>query len=58
MALGARPADVLAAVLGRGMRLTLAGVAVGVAATLAVARLAASLLVHVSASVRVAEPRE
>jgi putative ABC transport system permease protein len=50
MALGARPADVLAAVMWRGMRLTLAGVAIGVAGTLAVARLAAGLLVHVSAS--------
>jgi predicted permease len=50
MALGAKPADVLAAVLWRGMRLTLMGVAIGVAAAVAVARLAASLLVHVSAT--------
>ena len=50
MALGARPADVLALVMRRGMRLTLVGVAIGVAAALAVTRLAASLLVHVSAT--------
>src|SRR5271165_5432686 len=50
MALGARPADVLALVVGRGMRLTLVGVAIGVVAALAVTRLASSLLVHVSAT--------
>lgn len=50
MALGARPADVLALVLRRGMRLMLYGVAIGVVASLAVTRLAASLLVHVSAT--------
>ena len=46
----ARPADVLALVVRRGMRLTLFGVAIGVVAALAVTRLAASLLVHVSAT--------
>jgi ABC-type antimicrobial peptide transport system permease subunit len=50
MALGARPTDVLVLVVRRGMRLTLAGVAIGVAVALAVTRLAASLLVHVSAT--------
>jgi len=50
VALGARPADVVALMVGRGMRLTLAGVAIGVAAAVAVTRLAASLLVHVSAT--------
>ena len=50
MALGARPADVLALVVRRGMRLTLFGVAIGVVAALAVTRLAARLLVHVSAT--------
>jgi predicted permease len=50
MALGARPMDVLALVLRRGMSLTLLGVAIGVAVALAVTRLAASLLVHVSAT--------
>jgi len=50
MALGARPADVLALVLGRGLRMTLLGVAIGVVAALATTRLAASLLVHVSAT--------
>jgi putative ABC transport system permease protein len=37
-------------VLGRGTRLTLLGVAIGVVAALAVTRLAASLLVHMSAT--------
>jgi predicted permease len=50
MALGARPRDVLAMTVGQGMRLTLIGLAVGVVAALAVTRLVASLLVHVSAS--------
>jgi predicted permease len=50
MALGARPADVLALVMRRGLLLTLFGVAIGVVAALAVTRLAASLLVHVSAT--------
>jgi len=40
MPLGARPADVLALVLGRGTRLTLLGVVIGVVAALAVTRLA------------------
>ncbi|MGA2182015.1 MAG: ABC transporter permease [Bryobacteraceae bacterium] len=50
MALGARPADVLALVMRRGLLLTLFGVGIGVVAALAVTRLAASLLVHVSAT--------
>jgi predicted permease len=50
MALGAQPADVLTLVVRRGMGLTLAGVAIGMAASVAVTRLAASLLVHVSAT--------
>ena len=50
MALGARPADVLALVVRRGMRLTVVGVAIGVVGALAVTRLAGSLLVHVSAT--------
>jgi predicted permease len=50
MALGARPRDVWAMTVGQGMRLTLIGLAVGVVAALAVTRLVASLLVHVSAS--------
>jgi predicted permease len=50
MALGARPAEVLALVMRRGLRLTLFGVVIGVVAALAVTRLAGSLLVHVSAT--------
>jgi len=50
MALGAQPADVLALVVRRGMSLTLAGLFIGVAAALAVMRLAASQLVQVSAT--------
>jgi putative ABC transport system permease protein len=41
---------VLVLVVQRGMRLTLCGVAIGVAVALAVTWLAASLLVHVSAT--------
>jgi predicted permease len=50
MALGARPSDVLALVMRRGLLLTLFGVAIGVVGALALTRLAASLLVHVSAT--------
>jgi predicted permease len=50
MALGAQPADVLVLVMRRGVLLTVLGVAIGVVAALAVTRLAASLLVHVSAT--------
>ena len=47
MALGARSADVLKLVLGQGLKLALAGVAIGVAASLALARFLASLLFQV-----------
>lgn len=50
MALGAQRADVLALVVRRGMRMTCAGLAIGVAAALAVMRLASSQLVQVSAA--------
>ncbi|MDQ2843459.1 MAG: ABC transporter permease, partial [Acidobacteriota bacterium] len=49
MALGAQRADVLRMILGFGCRMTLAGVAIGVAGALASSRLLASLLFQVSA---------
>lgn len=50
MAMGARPVDVVGMLLRQGMRLALAGLAVGIAAALAVTRLVAGMLVHVGAS--------
>jgi putative ABC transport system permease protein len=49
MALGARREDVLRIILGSGLRITLLGVAIGLAGTLAVSRLLSSLLFQVSA---------
>jgi predicted permease len=50
MALGAQMGDVVAMVVRQAMRLTFAGLAIGFAASLALMRLAADLLVGVSAS--------
>ena len=44
MALGARKVDVLAIVIRKGLRLTLAGVAIGIVGSLALTRFLASLL--------------
>ncbi len=48
MALGARPTDVLRLILTEGLRLVLVGVALGIAAALALTKLLASLLYGVS----------
>ncbi len=48
MALGARRADVLRAVLKRGIKLVLAGIAIGIAGALALTRMMTSLLHDVS----------
>ncbi len=50
VALGARPADILRLVVGQGMRMTLIGVAIGVAVSLGLTRLLASLLFGVQAT--------
>lgn len=50
MALGAQPRDVLGSVVRQGMVLTLVGLCAGAVAALAATRLAAGLLVNVSAS--------
>ena len=50
LALGARRRDVLQMVLGNGLRMALVGIAIGVAAALALTRLMANLLFGVSAT--------
>ena len=50
VALGASSSDVLRMVLGQGMKITLIGVAIGIAAALGLARLIAKLIYGVSAS--------
>lgn len=50
MALGAKPHDVLTMILGRGAKLTMLGVAIGVIAALMLTQLMTSLLFRVSAA--------
>jgi putative ABC transport system permease protein len=50
MALGAHPGDVLRLILGEGLKLVLAGVALGIIAALAMTRLLSTLIYGVSAS--------
>jgi putative ABC transport system permease protein len=50
MALGAHPGDVLRLILGEGLKLVLAGVALGIVAALAMTRLLSTLIYGVSAS--------
>jgi len=50
MAMGAQTADVLRLIIGQGIRLTLRGVAIGVALALAATRLLAGLLYGVRAA--------
>jgi len=50
MALGAQPSDIWQLIVGRGAKLAVAGVAIGVVGALALARLLASLLFEVRAS--------
>lgn len=50
IALGARPRDIFSLVVGQGLRLAVVGVAIGLAASLAVGRLLESLLFGVSAT--------
>jgi len=50
LALGARPDDVLWLIVGQGMRLVVAGIALGIAGAVALTRLMASLLYSVSAT--------
>jgi putative ABC transport system permease protein len=50
MALGSQPRDALLMVIGQGMRLTLAGVAIGLAAALALTRVMDGLFFNVKAT--------
>jgi putative ABC transport system permease protein len=50
MALGAKPVDILRLVVGHGMKLTLAGIVIGVIASLALTRVMANLLFGITAT--------
>lgn len=50
MAIGAKPGDILRLVVGHGMKLTLAGIVIGVIASLALTRVMANLLFGITAT--------
>jgi ABC-type antimicrobial peptide transport system permease subunit len=50
MALGAQRSDILQLIVGQGVRITLIGISIGVAAALALTRFLSSLLFGVSAT--------
>jgi ABC-type antimicrobial peptide transport system permease subunit len=50
MALGAKPGDVVSGILGRGVRLTALGVAIGLAASFGLSRLLTTLLYQITAT--------
>jgi putative ABC transport system permease protein len=56
-AIGAQRADILRMVLGQGMRLSLAGIAVGTGAALGLTRLIASLITKMLFHVSATDPR-
>jgi len=50
MALGAKPSDILRLVVGQGMKLTAAGIAIGIIASLALTRVMSNLLFGITAT--------
>ena len=50
MALGAKPGDILRLVVGQGIRLTFAGIVIGIVASLALTRVMSNLLFGITAT--------